>query len=73
MLGLYKIEVLWKGRKYRMGKVTIKQKIVELAAIYNTFGLDNDISKEAEKRLVSNNVKHIIKAKELSAMARHIK
>ena len=51
---------------------TIKEKISELAAIYNTYGLDSAISKYKEKELFDNNKKHLYKAKELSAMARYV-
>ena len=51
---------------------TIKEKIKELSAIYNTYGLNSEFSKVAENTLVNNNPKHIYKAKELSAMARYV-
>lgn len=51
---------------------TIKGKISELAAVYNTYGLNSEFSKMAEKALVNNNPKHIYKAKELAAMARYV-
>lgn len=48
------------------------EKVKELAAFYNTWGIDNDFSKEAEKRLVENNKKLIQEARELAAMARNV-
>jgi hypothetical protein len=52
--------------------MTKKDKIKELAAIYNTFGLDNFMAKEAERVLLNNDLKGVAKARELAAMARHI-
>ncbi|MGV2887124.1 hypothetical protein [Paenibacillus taichungensis] len=51
--------------------MTIKNKIKDLAATYNTFGLDSAFSKEAEK-LSGLNYKQIYEAKELSAMSRYV-
>lgn len=51
-------------------RTTIADKVKELAAMYNTFGLDSVFSKEAEKQS-GLNYKQIYEAKELSAMSRH--
>lgn len=55
-----------------MKKKTVKEKIYELSAMYNTYGLDSEFAKMAEKTLFDGNMTHIHKARILSAQSRYV-